>query len=80
MYIAINLNTKKTKCIEFLKGTKSLKSFYYNDMQLENVDEYVYLGIKFHKSDKFNNAINDRITKASRASYILRQALCTVKM
>ena len=29
-------------------------------MNLENVDKYTYLGIKFHKSDKFNIAIKDR--------------------
>ena len=46
---------------------------------MENVNEYTYLGIKFHKSGKFNIAIKDRMAKASRAMYILRQALCTVK-
>ena len=75
----LNLNTQKTKCIEFLEGAKSKNSFYYHNMKLENVNEYTYLGIKFHKSGKFNIAIKDRMAKASRAMYILRQALCTVK-
>ena len=68
-----------TKCIEFLEGAKSKNSFYYHNMKLENVNEYTYLGIKFHKSGKFNIAIKDRMAKASRAMYIIRQALCTVK-
>ena len=41
-----------------------------SNMKLENVNEYTYLGIKFHKSGKFNIAIKDRMTKASQAMYI----------
>ena len=65
-------------CLEFSKSCKSIHKFCYADNELENVDEYTYLGIKFHKSGTFTKAINDRITKASKAIYVLKQALSTV--
>ena len=72
------LNTSKTKCMEFHKSCKSVHKFHYADRELENVDEYTYLGIKFHKSGSFTNAISDRVSKASRAIYVLKQAISTV--
>ena len=71
--MGFNLNTSKTKCIEFAKFAKSVHKFHYADTELENVDEYTYLGIKFHKSGSFTNAISDRVSQASRAIHVLNK-------
>ncbi len=59
----------KTKVIIFNKGGKVLKShvFYLDNVQLENVQSYCYLGIMFMASGSFKNAcirLNDLATRA----------------
>ena len=60
--------------MKFTEGCKSVH-IKNTDTELENVDEYAYLGIKFHKSGYFTNAVSDRVSKASRALYVLKQAI-----
>ena len=44
--------------MEFHKGYKSVHKFHYADSELENVDEYTYLGIKFYKKGFFYKCNN----------------------
>lgn len=46
----LTVNTEKTKIMVFEKGRKTEVHIYYNDIELENVDSFKYLGIMFYKN------------------------------
>ena len=67
------VNTKKTKVLIFNK--KSENRFTYKSEELQNVNEFKYLGIVFHKSGTFTKAIKDLACRASRAMFKLQSIL-----
>ena len=50
----LTVNTEKTKIMVFEKGRKTEVHIYYNDIELENVDSFKYLGIMFYKNGSWN--------------------------
>ena len=74
----LSVNTNKTKYMIFGKKQKDVK-LYYSNKELCSTDEYTYLGIKFTKNGSFVKAVEDRLTKANRAIFILKQALSTTR-
>ena len=60
----------------FNKADKTLtKTIQYKDINLQIVDEYIYLGVKIHQSGSFLPAIKDLSMKAQRAYFSLQSAL-----
>ena len=59
------------------KGTKKSCStvFHFNNVPLEYVTSYKYLGLHISSNCKFKNTIKDRIVKANRALFLVRKAL-----
>ena len=70
----LEVNSKKTKCMTFTKGTQKEKNiFTIGGKPLENVKEFKYLGIVMNKKNcTFTPAIQALKTKATRALYGLR--------
>lgn len=70
----LSVNTVKIKCmiINDKKGVINSNT-YYNNMELEMVDNYTYLGLKIHKSNKHKYMIEDRMEKAKRMLYPIKQ-------
>ena len=73
----LNINYKKTKCMRFTKGNQREKHiFKINNIDIENVSEFKYLGITIgHNSCNFNPTINDLSNKANRALYMLNSKI-----
>ena len=70
----LQVNHKKTQCITFTRGTQKEKTtFTINNINLQNVKEYKYLGIIVNKKNcTFNPAIKALKTKATRAIYAIK--------
>ena len=69
----LNINTKKTKCMIFSKGTniKNTK-FLLHGRNIMNTKEYKYLGITINsKNCTFTPTLNDLSCKANKAIYSL---------
>ncbi len=49
--------------------------FLYNNLVLENVDTYKYLGLIISRTGNLNRMIHDRIVKTNRAAFMLQKAL-----
>ena len=62
----------------FGKPNKNLK-FVFSEINLINTDQYTYLDIKFQPNGSFTKCIDDRLLKANRAIYVLKQALSTTR-
>ena len=75
----LKINIEKTKIIIFNKSGKLLKNygFYINDIQLENVQEYKYLGILMRASGTFTNAIQYLSNKALKVIFMIRRRFQT---
>ena len=73
----LTVNTNKTKCMIMCNGRLSLTNvqFTYGGQNLEIVDRYKYLGIMVTYNCNINKMIDDRILKANRAIFLVRQAL-----
>ena len=69
------VNIDKTKSVTFGKG--KVPHLTYNNIGINNVDQYTYLGVCLHKSGKIKYAIEDRIKKAARAINMIQGALST---
>ena len=52
----LNVNISKTKILVFSKGGMLKKEFLFNNIVLENVKEFIYLGIVFSRSGSFCKA------------------------
>jgi hypothetical protein len=64
----LTVNTKKTKCMIFNKtGRLLLRAFYLNDVQLECVRAYKYLGFIVTPSGEINTGLKDLRDRAFRA-------------
>ena len=50
----LKINTDKTKIMIFEKGRKTDVHIYYNNVELEVVDSFKYLGIMFYKNGSWN--------------------------
>ena len=50
----LTVNTDKTKIMIFEKGLKTDVHIYYNNIELEVVDSFKYLGIMFYKNGSWN--------------------------
>ena len=66
---------KNTKVLIFNGNSKDNKNmFYLGKLKLDNVESYKYLGIIFHKSNRFTKARNMLYIQAEKAMYfVLRQ-------
>jgi hypothetical protein len=71
----LNVNCKKTKVLIFSGNKKDYsKVFNLGNTNLDNVEIYKYLGIIFHKSNKFTKARKHLYEQAQKAMYFtLRQ-------
>ena len=73
----LEVNSKKTKCVTFTKGTqKENHIFRIGEQSLENTREMKYLGISMNKQNaSFTPAVEALKTKATRALYGLRSKI-----
>jgi len=69
----LSVNTDKTKCVTF--GKAKNPQIKYNNLEIENVTEYTYLGVLLHKSGKIKYAMEDRVKKAARAANLIQRAI-----
>ena len=60
-----------------LFGKGKIVDLNYNNMKIEQVNNYIYLGVNIHKSGDIKFTIEDRIKKASRAMNMIQGALST---
>ena len=69
----LEVNYKKTKILIFGSGnTKQNKfKFIINNVTIDIVDSYIYLGIKFNKNRKYTQAIKYLSEQASKATFCL---------
>ena len=58
-------------------GKGKINNLVYNNLKVEQVNNYTYLGVNIHKSGDIKYSIDDRIKKASRAMNMLQGALST---
>ena len=63
-------------CCDVTVSQKNCK-MYYGNAEVNFVESNNYLGIKFQKNRSFTQAVQDRLTKANRAIYMLKQAIST---
>ena len=69
------INIKKSKLIVFGKCRRRNHKLYINGEQLEQVDEYTYLGFVFYRTGCLRQPPLSLSKKASKASMSLLQAL-----
>ncbi len=69
----LEVNISKTKVLVFCKRkfNKTRMVFTFGDVNLEMIDEYVYLGILFSHNGRFHKAINRMCGQAEKAMYAL---------
>ncbi len=73
---AICINPGKSTCMVMTKGkTKKFPKFHVRDHELNNSSSVKYLGFVITSNMNHSAMIEDRILKANRASYMLKQAL-----
>ena len=63
----LNVNIGKTKILVFSKGRMTQRRFLYNDIPIENVKSFCYLGIVMSEYGNFNNAKKHLVEQASKA-------------
>lgn len=61
----------------FGHNNKYKNTFKYNNLAIEKVSQYKYLGVIIKKTGKIKYCIEDRILKASRAISMVQGALTT---
>ena len=70
------LNTEKTKCMIFNKTGKLIrKKFMYNNMTLENVRTYKYLGFIMTPSGEIRTGLKDLRDRAMKAFFSLKTSM-----
>ena len=75
--LGLEMNTKKTKVMVFNGGGRKCKEFLFSagDSEIEIVDSYQYLGIRFKPSGSMKLATDELYTKASRAWFAISNVL-----
>ena len=73
----LSVNADKTKCMVFSSRHSACLPFYYNNLELDFVKSFKYLGIIMSHNGKFTKTIEDRVSKAERAICMLRQVLAS---
>ena len=74
---SLTVNTTKSKCMTVASPSskdKNSSKFYYGHTCLDSVAKFTYLGITLNKHGNFKTAIKDRILKANRAIFLIKQA------
>ena len=66
----LNINTNKTKVMIFGKHYRKPKFTLINS-ELEIVNDFIYLGVKFSKNGRFIKAMKRNVDKARKAFYLL---------
>lgn len=68
----VTVNTEKTKVMVFKNGTRVEKvDFYYNNIRLDNVKNYTYLGVCLSSNGKFHQCQKYLAEQGSKALYAL---------
>ncbi len=68
----LEVNTKKTKVVIFSRGKiRKTRSFYYNDLKLDIVDDFGYLGVQFNYNGKFHKTKKHLCDQARKAMFSL---------
>ena len=65
----LNVNISKTKILVFSKGRMLKKEILFNNIVLENVKEFKYLGIVFSRSGSFRKAKKHLCEQAQKAMF-----------
>ena len=67
----------KIKIVVFSKQklNKGTMYFYYGPNSIEIVETYKYLGILFHYSEKFSQAMSNLADKARKAYFVLKSKI-----
>ncbi len=73
----LSINTEKTKTMVFRKGIprKDESPWYIGNIKLQQVKQYKYLGVIITSDGKFKEAMKDRIVKATKCIYSVRNAI-----
>jgi hypothetical protein len=75
---ALEVNEEETKFMVMNhKNSNRTPNIYYNKLKLEQVSSFKYLGVILQNNGKYNLAIKDRINKANRALFLIKQAITT---
>jgi hypothetical protein len=75
----LEVNTEKTKILVFRKAGRVKHSFFYNDIKLDNVDKFAYLGVNLNYNNKFNvteKTLSEQGRKACLALYSNTKGHC----
>ena len=68
----LKINIDKTKSMIFGKCRKK-KKFIINNLEIEKVDYYKYLGVFFYKNGKFIFCMKKLVQLAKKALFVLRK-------
>ena len=72
----LDVNVSKTKVLMFNKPGKQVhNNFFFNDICLENVKHYRYLGVYFSANGIFNCAQDDIFKKSIKATFKLTKSI-----
>ena len=70
------VNLDKTKCMIFNRTGKLIrKNFYFNDLKLETVRSFKYLGLLLTPSGEIRSALNDLRDRAMKAFFKLKNSM-----
>ena len=70
----LTVHPEKTKCMIVNDKQRTMSTqFFYNTKLLESVASYTYLGFDMHKTNKMKYIVEDRIKKATRMIYPIKQ-------
>ena len=65
----LKVNVEKTKIMVFSKGPMLKRKFYYDNLVIENVKEFKYLGVVFSRSGSFCKTKKHLYEQAQKAMY-----------
>ena len=65
----LKVNVDKTKILVFSKGRMIKRNFYYNEIIIENVKEFKYLGVMFSRTGSFCKTKKHLCEQAQKAMY-----------
>ena len=73
----LEVNVTKTKVMVMLAGKTQIQGITFRGQELECVHSYKYLGLILSGEGSMKKMEVERVTKAKRASFTLRQAMST---
>ena len=73
----LEVNVDKTKVMVMSAGRTAARDITFQGQELQCVNSYKYLGLMISSDGSIRKMIEERVTKAKRASFVLRQALST---